>query len=670
MFIDVMIWATGMKSHKVSFHLLGKRIKTLSTKSGFQFTFLYLKEAFRLTIRFLSGQSETLSNKIAVKLDHTGLPVIIPFPLREVIRKRSFINDRGLIICLLTILSLYRVCPTKVKPSLDTITGSFEGLSETFNSNIIGSAVKDLVGDTKLRLGKFRIIGGESTGPNSYKSVWGSDIDAIAFIHYPKQMWSVLKWMFIHKAYLHLVWFIVIICLGSPVYVVCLLFGGQTAKLGRLAYVYDQAGKARVVAITNWWIQLCLKPLHDALFNILRPIETDGTFDQKAPLKKLMETPGKKYYSFDLSAATDRLPVSLQADILKHLGVEGSVWRDILNFKWFDPLSKEFVSYTVGQPMGAYSSWAMLAITHHVIVRMAALRVGITNFSDYCVLGDDVVIANDKVAQEYLNIMETLGLDINMSKTLQSESFAEFAKVYTGPGINITPVGPGLILRSLRSKYYTSRLIAELVSINLVNIHNVHRFLKTSPKYLRRSFGLIMWALRLSRLAPSKLPSDGKPIEGFSFSETRVGYGTGYIYLGPLLLMAEKRLDRDWVELTKSVKYFFLYGWRTSQTRLGTVAFTEMFLYIIKPGSWFFIKSFIRSYEELLRRQYRLQDIRGLMFRYIDPELHEVCVELLELSGMADIKNIDWGHSKIIKDQERKLKSLLQNWDIWYKVNN
>jgi hypothetical protein len=31
--------------------------------------------------------------------------------------------------------------------------------------------------------------------------------------------------------------------------------------------------------------------------------------------------------------------------------------------------------YSVGQPMGAYSSWAMLAITHHYIVQQAYHQV-------------------------------------------------------------------------------------------------------------------------------------------------------------------------------------------------------------------------------------------------------------------------------------------------------
>jgi len=45
--------------------------------------------------------------------------------------------------------------------------------------------------------------------------------------------------------------------------------------------------------------------------------------------------------------------------------------------------SKEFSKengiyrYAIGQPMGALSSWAMLALTHHLIVQIAAQRVGI-----------------------------------------------------------------------------------------------------------------------------------------------------------------------------------------------------------------------------------------------------------------------------------------------------
>lgn len=91
--------------------------------------------------------------------------------------------------------------------------------------------------------------------------------------------------------------------------------------MGKLGVVHDTAGKARVVGITNWWIQLCLKPLHTALFHKLRTIECDGTFDQDGALDRLLsKVPrGTKFYSFDLSAATDRLPVDLQEAVLSEI---------------------------------------------------------------------------------------------------------------------------------------------------------------------------------------------------------------------------------------------------------------------------------------------------------------------------------------------------------------
>jgi len=66
---------------------------------------------------------------------------------------------------------------------------------------------------------------------------------------------------------------------------------------------------------------------------LLRTIEQDGTFDQHAPFNKLIEDGDGKFYSFDLSAATDRLPLDLQRDILNSLipGL-GTRWSNLLDF--------------------------------------------------------------------------------------------------------------------------------------------------------------------------------------------------------------------------------------------------------------------------------------------------------------------------------------------------
>jgi len=120
-----------------------------------------------------------------------------------------------------------------------------------------------------------------------------------------------------------------------------------------------------------------------------------------------------------------------------------------------------FIKYSVGQPMGAYSSFGLLALTHHVIVRVAAIRSKVFNFEDYCVLGDDVVIYNDIIASEYQNLMNSLGLTINPYKSVISKDFAEFAKVLIGPQCNYTPIGPGILLRTIRDKGYFGALVAE-----------------------------------------------------------------------------------------------------------------------------------------------------------------------------------------------------------------
>jgi len=86
--------------------------------------------------------------------------------------------------------------------------------------------------------------------------------------------------------------------------------------------------------------------------------------------------------------------------------------------------------YAVGQPMGAYSSWAMLAITHHCLVQFAFRRCGGKGwFRDYAVLGDDIVIASDAVASQYRMIMNEIGVDISLAKSLiASGKTLEFAK--------------------------------------------------------------------------------------------------------------------------------------------------------------------------------------------------------------------------------------------------
>jgi hypothetical protein len=55
------------------------------------------------------------------------------------------------------------------------------------------------------------------------------------------------------------------------------------------------------------------------MFDILSGIKQDGCFDQGRPLDLLMAKGYKDLYSFDLSAATDRLPIDIQVQVLSRI---------------------------------------------------------------------------------------------------------------------------------------------------------------------------------------------------------------------------------------------------------------------------------------------------------------------------------------------------------------
>lgn len=85
----------------------------------------------------------------------------------------------------------------------------------------------------------------------------------------------------------------------------------------------------------------------------------------------------------------------------------------------------------------------MLALTHHLMVAVAAKRAGFPfgKFNLYAVLGDDIVIANGKVAREYLNVCTDIGVKVGIHKSLISRNgVLEFAKRYFVNGVDCSAV--------------------------------------------------------------------------------------------------------------------------------------------------------------------------------------------------------------------------------------
>lgn len=500
-YFEIAIWACGADGKSDGFALLLTRFKNLYKKMSPKGMFSYLKEALRMTVCFLADQPVAMAARAPyVKRDSHGLPTVLPWSLRQSLldfKSSGLQGDKGVAVCILTLLSVYRIFSNKVRPNLKSILAPFSGTVTSLDVSLLQRALRVLsVGPLVIGNPKLLLI--EKASPNCSKSTWGSSIDAVALMLYPKTWLAFAKYALATPGgWKYLLWSFIIQLLAFPVLCVYRVLGVvPSIIIAKLSVVHDQAGKARIVGITNWWIQVILEPLHQGIMTILKRIPTDGTFDQVAPLKRLMTLvgPGQKFYSFDLSSATDRLPVQLQRDILNCLVPNlGTLWMDLLGslrWQWKSlnervPLKE--VTYSVGQPMGAYSSWAMLALSHHVIVQCAALNAGKTGFTHYCILGDDIVIADDAVAAEYLKLMTMLGVDINLSKSLQSVNFAEFAKKWLGPnGLNLSPLGPGLILRLIRNRYYLAALLTQMFEIGLIpNLEATLARISVLPSHLK-----------------------------------------------------------------------------------------------------------------------------------------------------------------------------------------
>lgn len=460
-FIRLPVIAFGLKGHLSSFMQMHRNILDLWNRNGSLFLTQYLSECARAVICW-AGSEAFVSNKTRVKLSSAGLPVIIPASLRTRMYQMKRSSTEGWLITkvVLTVLSVYRVigCPPKL--NLGTITDPFRGVTRSLPHAELRRAM------ASLKLGKLKSPNlmniSESSGPNHPRATWSSASDALALMRYPRNWIALMKWGLKYRGHLVVVWMLWINLFSLLVAPFLMYYGIFPKYIGRLAKLNEARGKVRVIAITDYWSQLLLRPLHDAIYRLVSSFEQDGTFNQVRPFHELMKLAtlkGSKVNSFDLSSATDRLPIDLQVDILSILGVDGELWKAILSRPWYlvsreDGIitSEVPVWYSVGQPMGAYSSFGMLALTHHIIVQVAARRVGYTDwFRDYALLGDDIVILGDAVSDAYLAIMRDLGVEINLLKSHQGY-VGEFAKHWIHPHYgDLSPVGAGSILVAVRN---------------------------------------------------------------------------------------------------------------------------------------------------------------------------------------------------------------------------
>jgi hypothetical protein len=223
-------------------------------------------------------------------------------------------------------------------------------------------------------------------------------------------------------------------------------------KHSKIVSIADKFGKERIVAmgdiVSNWSV----KPIEVAVQRCLSLLRESVAYKPQL-IPSLIKGMGSCLYSADLSAFTDRFPRTLQVEVLRvRFGNQvAQDWETILTNRVFNSSTGNY-QYKVGNPMGFLSSWSVSTLTHHAFIEYIAHMNGFSKMCfKYIMLGDDVLVSNEKLYRLYLQGIENLGLKVSRPKcTLSQNGFAEFAKRTFTPEGEITGMPVDLFLRGLK----------------------------------------------------------------------------------------------------------------------------------------------------------------------------------------------------------------------------
>jgi hypothetical protein len=516
--VGSMISLTNPKSLLLVLKVIGYRIVTmslLSTKETSRFRMLHNFGVFLIkmvknhgelyTVKYLKASQLCIQKKLAgqpfssmreiepeynfPRLSKSGLPSVI-----KLTDRMSICNGSLRIIRLyLSIFSLYRIIKVPFSPKLSTITDNFSGSGihlDDFNWWLTSNSSIYLTKFSKLNIKDLNItkilplVKSSPLGSVSYTRLigayWSLKKDEILFE-------SVNRYLQVTNSKNIITLFSNIEYLKSKFSIIGL--GTNNGHLGSLSFKEEAAGKLRVFAMVDVITQSLFAPLHKVLFDLFKKIPNDFTHNQNKGFL-YAQSLSLKYncsYGFDLSAATDRLPVISQSTILNSLFGNniGYLWSTILVSRdYFIPendysIPSQLLRYSVGQPMGALSSWAMLNLTHHMMIQYLACKLNKVKrgvwYDQYLVLGDDLSLYDADIAKEYQVLCNNLGISINLSKSIISKDLPvlEFAKRTSYFGKDVSPLSFKELLMS--NNFFgrlavTSRLINNKWGKNLFKL--------------------------------------------------------------------------------------------------------------------------------------------------------------------------------------------------------
>jgi hypothetical protein len=417
--------------------LLFERLVSLVKTRGWKQALAYIKDTRLAVIRYVSG-CPLSSSKVIPRLTKDGIPTILGSPLITLVRERNLSIVQDILTVLrYSYLTTYR-SDTDFEPIISPSTAGFETVSY---KNLVQKSlqcIKELgiiIPKSEVRWSSFHMS--TKMGPLGLGIV-----SSINEFKHPMFGW-VRKYLSLLQN-----------GINTPLYSMDELIEDKVnidvikdeesrdcPTLRRLAIIQAPEGKTRVVAMVDYWTQSALRPLNTYLLKQL-PIwfkEHDRTNNQLG-FKPSLPDLGHAYHSFDLKGFTDRFPMKYQETIVEALlGANfARAWSKLLVGMAYFYKGNNYL-YRSGQPMGAYTSWTVCTLCHHLVVRVACHNVYKTyNFDKYYLLGDDIIIFDSKVASEYKRLISVLGVEINEMKTLVSADSYEFAKRLFVRGTDVT----------------------------------------------------------------------------------------------------------------------------------------------------------------------------------------------------------------------------------------
>lgn len=247
--------------------------------------------------------------------------------------------------------------------------------------------------------------------------------------------------------------------------------------MGKIGIKREAAGKTRLFAILDSISQRLLQPLHEWLFEILSLIPQDGTYDQLRPLKRLK---AQKMGSYDLKSATDRMPAPAIATMLFH------IFGSRISGSWLCMMTRVFrlprqlgidIVFKTGTPLGALSTWGAFTLYHHLLVQEAAYLAGCRRwFSNYAILGDDLVIGSPKVAKQYKRLLKWMNVSISPLKSIESVNGSyEFASRFIWSGFDVSPISYKFVTTARGNMPMCEPLIARLSEFRQVRLSELFR---------------------------------------------------------------------------------------------------------------------------------------------------------------------------------------------------